>query len=82
MYEEKVQGRWGRVATRCAAIAEHVEDSRREDDVIMHKDYDLSPDMREKRQRHTGGGRKSGSVASHSAAACKALCPLVYCGER
>ena len=35
LYEEKVQGRWGRVATRCAAIAEHVEDSRREDDIIM-----------------------------------------------
>ena len=39
MYEEKVQGRWGRVATRCAAIAEHVEVSRREEDIIMHKDY-------------------------------------------
>ena len=38
-YEEKVQGRWGRVATRCAAIAEHVEVSRREEDIIMHKDY-------------------------------------------
>ena len=74
--KKEVQGRWGRVATRCAAIAERDEDLRREDDIIrvMHKDYDLSPDMREKRQRHTGGGRKSGSVASHSAAACKAFC--------
>ena len=47
--KKEVQGRWGRVATRCAAIAERDEDSRREDDIIMHKDYDLSPDMREKR---------------------------------
>ena len=77
--KKEVQGRWGRVATRCAAIAERDEDSRREDDIIMHKDYDLSPDMREK--RHTGGGRKSGSVALHSAAACKSLCSLAYCGE-
>ena len=43
MKKEVVQGRWGRVATRCAAIAERDEDSRREDDIIMHKDYDLSP---------------------------------------
>ena len=38
--EYKVQGRWGRVATRCAASAERDEVSHREDDVIMHKDYD------------------------------------------
>ena len=38
--KKEVQGRWGRVATRCAAIAERDEDSRREDDIIMHKDYD------------------------------------------
>ena len=37
--KKEVQGRWGRVATRCAAIAEHVEVSRREEDIIMHKDY-------------------------------------------
>ena len=42
--KKEVQGRWGRVATRCAAIAERDEDSRREDDIIMHKDYDLSPE--------------------------------------
>ena len=41
--KKEVLGRWGRVATRCAAIAERDEDSRREDDIIMHKDYDLSP---------------------------------------
>ena len=35
--KKEVQGRWGRVATRCAAIAEHVEVSRREEDIIMHK---------------------------------------------
>ena len=39
--KKEVQGRWGRVATRCAAIAERDEDSRREDDIIMHKDYDV-----------------------------------------
>ena len=43
VYEEKVQGRWGRVATRCAAIAGRDEDSHREEDIIMHKDYDLPP---------------------------------------
>ena len=60
LYEEKVQGRWGRVATRCAANAEHVEDSRREDDIIMHKDYDLSPDMREEKDKDTWeGGAKA-----------------------
>ena len=29
--KKEVKGRWGRVATRCAAIAERDEDSRRED---------------------------------------------------
>ena len=46
--KKEVQGRWVRVATRCAAIAERDEVSRREDDIIMHKDYDLpSGSMRE-----------------------------------
>ena len=40
--KKEVQGRWGRVATRCAAIAERDEVSRREDDIIMHKGYDLA----------------------------------------
>ena len=35
--KKEVQGRWGRVATRCAAIAERDEDSRRpEDDIIRY----------------------------------------------
>ena len=52
MKKEEVQGRWGRVATRCAAIAERDEVSHREEDIIiMHKDYDLPPGlMREKDQ--------------------------------
>ena len=79
--KKEVQGRWGRVATRCAAIAERDEVSRREDDIIMHKGYDLPPAARlNEGKRHTGGGRKSGSVASHtrSAAACEALCSINF----
>ena len=34
--KKDVQGRWGRYATRCAAIAERDEDSRREDDIASH----------------------------------------------
>ena len=54
--EKEVQGRWSRVATRCAAIAERDEDSHREEDIIMHnKDYDLLPVlMREKDTREEG----------------------------
>ena len=44
-----LQGHWGRVATRCAAIAERDEVSRREENIIMHKDYDdLPPECEER----------------------------------
>ena len=41
MYEEKVQGRCGRVGTRCAAIVERDEVSHREEDIIMHNAHKL-----------------------------------------
>ena len=64
MLEEKVQGRWGRVATRCAAIAEHVEVSRREEDIIMHTIMIAARlKMREKITREGEGAK----VAVHSA---------------
>ena len=55
--KKEVQGRWGRVATRCAAIAERDEDSRREDDIIMHKDLMICRQTYEGEKTKTHGRR-------------------------